>query len=118
MFSAMASLGVLSADGRCYSYDSRASGYGRGEGVVCLILKPLAHAVEDGDLVRAVIKGSWLNHGGKTPGIAQPSNKAQAQLIRQAYASAGLDVLDTDFIEGHGVSLYQIPKAGYTLTYC
>lgn len=103
MFEGLSSIGVLGPEGRSFSYDNRASGYGRGEGAVCLVLKPLADAVREGDAIRAVIRGSRLNHDGKTPGIAQPNNLAQAELIKQAYTSIGLDVLGTDYVEGHGV---------------
>lgn len=100
----LASLGILGADGRSYAYDKRGHGYGRGEGCVCLVLKPLADALKVGDVVRAVIRGSNINHNGKTPGIANPSSVAQAELIKETYDSMGLNVLDTDYVEGHGVS--------------
>ncbi|OTB01370.1 hypothetical protein M426DRAFT_64143, partial [Hypoxylon sp. CI-4A] len=53
----------LSKDGVCYSFDHRATGYGRGEGVISLVLKPFSAAVRDGDMIRAVIRatGKSLN---------------------------------------------------------
>ncbi|KAL8941461.1 MAG: hypothetical protein Q9211_001817 [Gyalolechia sp. 1 TL-2023] len=89
-------------DGRSYTYDSRASGYGRGEGVVSLILKPLSKAVHDGDNIRAVIRNTGVNQDGKTAGMTFPSCDAQASLIRSVYNAAGLDPLETDYVEAHG----------------
>ncbi|KAL8698413.1 MAG: hypothetical protein Q9224_001862 [Gallowayella concinna] len=100
---------MLSADpmiglneGRSYSYDSRATGYGRGEGVVSLILKPLDTAIRDGDNIRALIRNTGINQDGKTAGITYPSCDAQAGLISSVYAAAGLDPRETDYVEAHG----------------
>jgi len=91
-----------SPDGRCYSYDSRASGYARGEGVATLILKPLSSALRDGNPIRAIIRGTSVNSDGQTAGISMPSQSAQESLIRLAYKRAGLDPLETIVVEGHG----------------
>lgn len=92
----------LSPDGRCYSFDSRASGYARGEGVVALLLKPLSAALRDGDTVRSVIRGSAVVSDGKTPGITMPSPDSQFAAIRRAYKVAGLDPRETVYVEAHG----------------
>ena len=89
-------------DGRSYPYDSRATGYGRGEGVISLILKSLKSAVSDGDNIRAVIRNTGVNQDGKTAGITFPSCDAQANLIRSVYEAAGVDPLETDYVETHG----------------
>ncbi|KAH9209034.1 hypothetical protein DL95DRAFT_394755, partial [Leptodontidium sp. 2 PMI_412] len=52
----MSELGFLSPDGKCYSFDSRANGYSRGEGVGVVLLKPLRTALQDGNTIRAVIR--------------------------------------------------------------
>lgn len=94
--------GFLSPDGRCYSFDQRANGYGRGEGAGCVILKPLDDALKQGDVIRAVIRNTGINSDGRTPGVTFPSAKAQESLARRVYAQAGLDPLDTTYIESHG----------------
>lgn len=47
-----------------------------------------------------------MNQDGKTVGITVPSNKAQAALIRDAYARAGLDINNAkdrpQFFHAHG----------------
>ncbi|KAL8763350.1 MAG: hypothetical protein Q9184_000821 [Pyrenodesmia sp. 2 TL-2023] len=98
----MSMLRLFGDDGRSYTYDSRATGYGRGEGVVSLILKPLENAVRDGDNIRAVIRNTGMNQDGKTAGITFPSCDAQASLIESVYKAAGIDPLETDYVEAHG----------------
>ncbi|KAJ5154650.1 uncharacterized protein N7500_010089 [Penicillium coprophilum] len=102
MFISLSNLGFLSDDGKSYSFDSRASGYGRGDGISSLILKPLSEAVRDGDPIRAVIRETAVNQDGKTPTITSPSQESQEELIRTCYSLAGLDPLDTGYVEAHG----------------
>ncbi len=92
----------FSPDGRSYSFDHRAAGYARGEGVASMVLKPLEDALRDGDPIRAVIRESAVNQDGRTAGITLPSREAQESLIRRAYANAGLDPRETNYIEAHG----------------
>ena len=92
----------LSPDGRSYAFDSRAAGYGRGEGVSTIILKPLQRALEDSDPIRAVIRQTALNQDGRTQTITSPSQIAQEDLIRACYRSAGLSPADTMYVEAHG----------------
>lgn len=99
---ALDALHLLSPDGKSYAFDSRANGYGRGEGIAVVILKPEIAAMGDNDMVRATIRGSGCNHDGKTRGLHLPSAEAQEALIRQTYASAGLDMKDTAYCEAHG----------------
>lgn len=96
-------LRLLSPDGRCYAFDDRGiSGFGRGEGSACIILKPLEAALKDGDPVRSVIRNSGVNQDGKTTGITMPNGQAQASLIQSVYRATGLDPLQTDYVEAHG----------------
>ena len=92
----------LGADGKSYTFDSRAQGYGRGEGVACIVLKSLEDALRDGDPVRAVIRETALNQDGRTPTITSPSQEAQADLIQHSYERVGLDPLSTNYVEAHG----------------
>ncbi|RFU36270.1 hypothetical protein B7463_g122, partial [Scytalidium lignicola] len=94
--------GFLGPDGKCHTFDSKANGYGRGEGVASIVLKPLDAALRDEDPIRAIIRGTATNHDGKTPGISLPSQKAQEDLIRATYKSAGLEMNQTGYFEAHG----------------
>lgn len=100
-FSYQSKLKMFSAQGRSYSFDHRANGYGRGEGCCGLVLKRLSAAKRDGDPIRAVIRNSVLNQDGRTPGISVPSGLAQEQAIKAAYSGARLHD-GPDFVEAHG----------------
>lgn len=95
-------LGFTSPDAHCYSFDDRANGYSRGEGVAFVALKRLSRALADGDTIRAVIRGTGSNQDGRTPAITQPNTEAQEALIRKTYAAAGLNFSDTTYYEAHG----------------
>ena len=95
-------LHFLSPDSQCYSFDDRANGYTRGEGIGIMVLKHIDDAIRDGDCIRAVIRSTGVNSDGKTPGITLPSTAAQASLIRKTYAAAGLDPAHTGYFEAHG----------------
>ncbi|KAK3934736.1 hypothetical protein QBC46DRAFT_462469 [Diplogelasinospora grovesii] len=100
---AMTSVGTLiNKDGRCYTFDDRGAGYGRGEGLGVLVLKRLDRALADGDAIHAVVVNSGVNHDGKTAGIFLPNADAQERLARSVYAKAGLDPRETLYVEAHG----------------
>ncbi|KAK3328388.1 hypothetical protein B0T19DRAFT_475997 [Cercophora scortea] len=101
LFLAMSTLGMVGTDGRCYAWDERAQGYGRGEGVAAFVLKRLDAALRDGDRVHAVIRTTGLNQDGKTQSITSPSVEAQVKLIRDCYRRAGLDPSETGYVEAH-----------------
>nr|AXM42951.1 polyketide synthase [Myxococcus fulvus] len=93
---------MLAVDGRCKSFDAAADGYGRGEGCGMVVLKPLSKAMEDGDHVLAVIRGTAVNQGGHSSDLTVPNGLAQQAVIQSALADAGLEPAQVDFIEAHG----------------
>ncbi|KAJ4343988.1 hypothetical protein N0V95_006473 [Ascochyta clinopodiicola] len=102
MFITMSSIALISKDGRSFAFDSRANGYGRGEGVATLVLKRLDDALRDGDPIQCVIKETGLNQDGKTETITTPSQAAQIELMQRVYKKGGLDPKDTGYFEAHG----------------
>jgi acyl transferase domain-containing protein/NADPH:quinone reductase-like Zn-dependent oxidoreductase/NAD(P)-dependent dehydrogenase (short-subunit alcohol dehydrogenase family)/SAM-dependent methyltransferase len=102
LFKVFSSLGLLGPDGKSYAFDSRANGYGRGEGVGTIVIKRLRDALAAGDPIRAVIRETYLNQDGKTETITSPSQQAQEALIRECYRRAGLSPRDTQYFEAHG----------------
>ncbi|KAM3158720.1 hypothetical protein ABEW05_000751 [Botrytis cinerea] len=98
----LCNMGFLSPDSRCYSFDNRANGYARSEGVGVVIIKKLSDALKDNDTIRAVIRATGSNSDGHTPGITQPSREAQTRLIEETYIKGGLDLAKTRYFEAHG----------------
>jgi acyl transferase domain-containing protein len=98
----LGNMSFLSPDSVCYSFDHRANGYARGEGLIALLIKPVSNAVRDRDVIRAVIRSHGTNQDGRTPGMTQPSAEAQEVMIRSVYQKAGLDFSETRYVEAHG----------------
>lgn len=97
--------GMESADGRCYSFDSRANGtvFSRGAGVV--MLKRLQDAVKDGDHIYAVLKGGAINNDGNTKvGYTAPSIEGQIAVAKQAIIKSQIDPITINFVEAHGTA--------------
>lgn len=99
-------LNMLSPTGRSRMWDADADGYARGDGVAAVILKTLSQAIRDGDTVDCIIRETGANQDGRTKGITMPSGEAQAAMIRDTYARAGLDPLNPiercQYFEAHG----------------
>ncbi|MFN3647969.1 MAG: SDR family NAD(P)-dependent oxidoreductase [Armatimonadota bacterium] len=94
---------ILSRDGRCRSFDARASGtvFGSGAGVV--VLRRLEDAARDRDRVRAVILGSAINNdGARKVGFTAPSLDGQAAVIAEAIAVADISPESISYVEAHG----------------
>ncbi|KAF2465949.1 BcPKS1, polyketide synthase [Lindgomyces ingoldianus] len=98
----LAKMGFISPSSRCYSFDERADGYSRGEGLGVVVVKRLHDALRHNDTIRAVIRATGSNQDGRTPGLTQPNGESQAQLIRDTYAKADLSFAHTRFVEAHG----------------
>ncbi|MEV6444860.1 SDR family NAD(P)-dependent oxidoreductase, partial [Amycolatopsis sp. NPDC051716] len=94
--------GVLAADGHCKPFDAGADGIARGEGCGVVVLKTLRAARRAGDRVLALIRGSAVNSDGRSNGLTAPNPDAQAALLRDAYAAAGVDPSSVDYVEAHG----------------
>lgn len=93
---------MLSVDGKCKSFGEGGNGFVPGEGVGALLLKPLSKAKQDGDNIYALIKGTSVNHGGKTNGYTVPNPNAQSSLIKSALESAGVKADALSYVEAHG----------------
>ena len=93
---------MLSPDGRCKAFDSRANGFVRSEGAGMVLLKPLAAALRDGDPVYAVIRATASNNDGCSSPFMTPSRTGQAALLRQAYERAGVAPSSVQYLEAHG----------------
>lgn len=92
----------IATDGRCQSFGEGGDGYIPAEGVGAVILKRLSDAERDGNHIYGVIRGSALNHGGKTNGYSVPNPQAQAGVIAMALQSCGVDARQISYLEAHG----------------
>ena len=98
---------VLSPDGHCHAFDHRGQGtiFGSGAGVV--VLRRAEDAVEDGDHIHAIIKGSAVNNDGSSKvGYLAPSVDGQAAAMSEAYTVAGVEPETIGYIECHGTGTY------------
>lgn len=92
----------ISNQGQCASFGEGGDGYVPGEGVGVVILKRLADAQRDGDQIYGLIKGSYLNHGGKSTGYSVPDPRAQQAAISGALKEAQVPPAAISYIEAHG----------------
>ncbi|RYP44645.1 hypothetical protein DL768_008911 [Monosporascus sp. mg162] len=99
-------LRMLSPSSRSRMWDKKADGYARGDGVAVLVMKTLSQALTDQDSIECIIRETGINQDGRTRGITMPNSTAQAELIRDTYVKAGLDLARPSdrpqFFEAHG----------------
>lgn len=94
---------MVSATGHCRPFDVRSDGTIFGSGVAVVVLKSLEAAVDDGDRIHAVIRGSALNNDGSTKmTFAAPNAAGQADVIAEAHAVAEIDAATVSYVETHG----------------
>ncbi len=94
---------MVSATGHCRPFDVRSDGTIFGSGVGVVVLKPLQDAVDDGDHIHAVIRGSAINNDGATKmNYAAPNAVGQAEVIAEAHAVADIDASTVSYVETHG----------------
>ncbi len=98
----MSKAGILSPDGRCFTFDRRANGFVPGEGVGVVLLKRLADAEKDGDDIYGVIRGWGVNQDGKTNGITAPNGQSQQRLHKEVYQRFQIQPADIQLVEAHG----------------
>lgn len=99
---ALSKWSALSPRGRCQSFDAGADGFIRSEGAGVVVLKRLADAVRDCDRVLAVVRGSAVNHDGRSSGLTAPNVLAQRDVITDALRVAEIAPDTVNYIEGHG----------------
>jgi len=95
--------GIGSPDGHCRAFDKDAQGTVGGSGVAIVVLKRLEEALDEGDNIDAVIRGSAINNDGALKaGYTAPSIEGQSAVIREALSIAGVLPDDITYIEAHG----------------
>ncbi|SDI33883.1 Phosphopantetheine attachment site [Actinokineospora alba] len=94
--------GILSPDGEVRSFDAGAGGTVMGSGVGVVALKRMSEALEDGDVIHAVILGSSVNNDGRVrAGYTAPGVDGQASVIESAIGVAGIKPDTIGYVECH-----------------
>ncbi|WP_025733147.1 type I polyketide synthase [Carnimonas nigrificans] len=93
---------MLSANGRCRSFDADGDGYVRSEGAGMFMLKDYDKAVADGDRIIAVVAGSGVNTDGSKQGLTVPNPAAQQSLMARTLATSGISADELSYVEAHG----------------
>ncbi|KAM3575053.1 hypothetical protein VYU27_003073, partial [Nannochloropsis oceanica] len=93
---------MLAVDGRCKTFDAAANGYVRGEGCGAVVLKRLADAERDGNLILALLRGTAVNQDGRSASLTAPNGPSQQEVILRALSEGSLNPSAVDYIEAHG----------------
>ena len=94
---------ILSADGHVRAFDADARGTVIASGVAFIVLKRVDEAIEDGDTIYAVIRGSAINNDGSAKiGLTAPGIDGQAAVIEEALSVAEVDPATIGMVEAHG----------------
>lgn len=97
-------MGYLSKNGRAKSFQKDADGFVRSEGAGVIIIKPLEAAIEDGDHIHMVIKGTGVSHGGKGMSLHAPNPAGMKAAMKKAYENTDVDPQTVTYIEAHGIA--------------
>ena len=94
---------VFTPDGHCRPFDKKANGTIFGSGVGVVVLKRLDQALEDGDYIHAIIKGTAINNDGSSKvDYTAPSVESQSEAIAEALGVSGVDAETISYVEAHG----------------
>ncbi|MEW6496758.1 MAG: condensation domain-containing protein, partial [Cyanobacteriota bacterium] len=99
--------GIVSPDGHCRAFDANARGTVFGSGVGVVVLKRLEDAINDGDSIQAVIRGSAIsNDGSLKVGYTAPSIDGQVKVVAEALAVAEVEAETITYVETHGTGTH------------
>ncbi len=94
---------IQSKDGHCRAFDKDASGTIGGQGVGVVVLKKLTKAIEDGDHIYAIIRGSSINNDGNEKlGYSAPSVEGQTEVALKARKMSKVEPESIGYVETHG----------------
>jgi len=95
---------MLDPDDRCKTFDAEAKGFVKGEGCGIIVLKRLSDALADNDNILGVIRGSAVNHNGRSTSLIAPNGLSQQAVIRGALENGGIDPTSVNYVEVQGTS--------------
>ena len=106
-FVGLGAAGFLSLHGRCFTFDSSAQGFGRGEGCCSVFLAKDEDGEEDLELHLASLSGSSVNQDGRSASLTAPHGPSQQSCIRASLRMANVspDKVAVGECHGTGTSL-------------
>ena len=99
---AFTKIGAISPNGVCRPFDHRSDGFVQSDGVGVVLLKRLEDAIEAGDRVHAVLRGSGCNNDGRGEGPMTPKAEGQIAALKAAYQDAEVSPSTIAYFEAHG----------------
>jgi len=100
---ALSASGFLCSKGRCFSFDSAASGYIQGEGVGTLTVRAKkmdGEAEKDFDHISiGTISGGAIGNSGQSAGLYAPHGPGEQQVLTDSCRRSGITPQDVDAVE-------------------
>lgn len=93
--------GMLSPQGRCFTFDNTADGYARGEGIGGIKMKMCDSSLSAAGRM-CVVVGACVNQDGKSASMTAPHGPSQQEVIRASMREGGLDTSGITIAECHG----------------
>lgn len=101
-FQNLAAASFLSPTGPTKSFDARADGYCRGEGIGLVVLKRLSDALADGDAISGIILATSVKQNSNEVPITVPYSPSQTALYRHLLSRADVAAEEVTYLEAHG----------------
>lgn len=98
---ALSGPGMLSPKGRCFTFDTSADGYARGEGIGAMKMKRCDDSIDATGRMCMLI-GASVNQDGKSASMTAPHGPSQQEVIRASLREGGLDTSVITIAECHG----------------
>ena len=105
VYAVFCSVDALSRDGLIRPFGQESSGTVLGEGAGIIVLKRLSDALDNGDRIHAVVKGSGQSSDGKSSGLMAPRREGAELAVRRAYEGSGIDPSTIGLVEAHGTGI-------------
>mmetsp|Transcript_113956 Transcript_113956/g.302855 ORF Transcript_113956/g.302855 Transcript_113956/m.302855 type:complete len:958 (-) Transcript_113956:111-2984(-) len=93
---------MLSFQGRSFTFNGSADGYGRGEGCASMVIKKGDYSITNDPITYALLAGTHTNSDGRSASLTAPNGPAQQRLLRAVLTETQLQPVEIDVYEAHG----------------
>mmetsp|Transcript_64090 Transcript_64090/g.111752 ORF Transcript_64090/g.111752 Transcript_64090/m.111752 type:complete len:814 (+) Transcript_64090:57-2498(+) len=93
--------GMLTHEGRCFTFNRSADGYARGEGAGAMLFRLCSNSLESMGRL-AMLIGSCVNQDGRSASMTAPHGPSQSDVIKASMREAGLTPSMITIAECHG----------------